>query len=390
MKILLRKDSRDLHFHHRFGQAFDLDVPQNFDDSSIPEKIQPIGNVECTCYTTEYIAQNKTKKEYDIDELFSRVPHSSDGADPRDVFGEAIKNGLLIKGTQTYDKPFSSYWRADTGYMDAFDNVRSAMLLAQSPIAIGSYWYREWFNLPYNSLMPIGKTPVSGHMYAGKGWVLGTATVDGKPALVIEWWGGGTYLMPRETFNDALKQKSMGAWVLSDKEIDEKKTRSLLEWLSDILTNIGLYLHQKFLHAVPPTIETATTTPPIETPTEPQVPILEKFCLAIRDYEGSPGDLNYRNNNPGNARFYKGGYLSIYGDVKCDPHGFAIFPTYEQGWLYLKNLVKGKIMKHSQWTIKDFFYSYAPVTDENSPELYAVFVANRCGVTPDYLIKNLI
>ena len=46
--------------------------------------------------------------------------------------------------------------------------------------------------------------------------------------------------------------------------------------------------------------------------------LLGKFALAIRDYEGVPGDRNYRNNNPGNCRYSSVGYLAKYEPVEKD------------------------------------------------------------------------
>lgn len=117
---------------------------------------------------------------------------------------------------------------------------------------------------------------------------------------------------------------------------------------------------------------------------------LDTFCLAIRNYEGSPGDRNYRNNNPGNARYYYGGYLPIYGHVGMDKDGFAVFKDYDTGYLYLKNLVKHKIEVHPDWTISDFFHVYAPTADSNDPDAYAFFVAKRLGVDVTYKISNIL
>jgi hypothetical protein len=66
---------------------------------------------------------------------------------------------------------------------------------------------------------------------------------------------------------------------------------------------------------------------------------LVQFCTGIRDFEGMPGDLNYHNNNPGNCRCSRVGYLPIYGHVKC-VNGFAVFKDYETGWRYLQNHVR--------------------------------------------------
>lgn len=117
---------------------------------------------------------------------------------------------------------------------------------------------------------------------------------------------------------------------------------------------------------------------------------LEDFCTAIRDYEGAPGDRNYRNNNPGNCRFSSVGYASVYGEVKRDKDNFAIFRDYATGWLYLRNLVLSKVAKNPTQTIAQFMSVYAPTGDNNDPALYAVFIARRLGVKTDFLMRNIV
>lgn len=114
------------------------------------------------------------------------------------------------------------------------------------------------------------------------------------------------------------------------------------------------------------------------TPTAPNN--LVKFATALRDFEGKPGDLNYINNNPGNFRCSRVGYLKKYRDVRCR-NNFAVFPTYQQGWNYLLNSINQRVKKHPTWTFYDFFKNYAPEYDNNPTISYATFVANRCGVT---------
>lgn len=116
---------------------------------------------------------------------------------------------------------------------------------------------------------------------------------------------------------------------------------------------------------------------------------LEEFCLCIRDYEGKPGDLNYKNNNPGNARCSSKGYLSKYGNVKC-VNNFAVFPTYELGWLYLQNLVKSKITEHPEWTILDYISNHAPKSDGNNPLTYANYISARMKLPITTKVKDFI
>ena len=133
--------------------------------------------------------------------------------------------------------------------------------------------------------------------------------------------------------------------------------------------------------------------PVLEAPVAPSVPLkatLENLCLALRDFEGKPGDQNYRLNNPGNCRYNEGGYLPMYGVVGRSKNGFAIFETYEIGWLYLKNMIKNQIKKNPTWTLRDFIYNYAPPEDENPTENYGRFLGKRLGVDMSFPLKDLV
>jgi len=111
----------------------------------------------------------------------------------------------------------------------------------------------------------------------------------------------------------------------------------------------------------------------------------------IRDYEGKPGDRNFRNNNAGNCRWNPTGYRAIYGKVTKDKDGFAVFPTYEQGWLYLCNMLlnwaKGA---RAEWTILRLMKSYAPAADHNDPVAYAEFIARQLGVSVTTKLKEFL
>lgn len=146
--------------------------------------------------------------------------------------------------------------------------------------------------------------------------------------------------------------------------------------------------------------EVPTTTP--EAPNQPiaTISMLDTFCTAIRDFEGKPGDLNYQLNNPGDCRPSPVGYLTKYQpviiiDTDTNPEypyrvgKFAKFPTYELGWEYLENLVHFTATNHPKWTILDFFQNYAPSSDRNNPNEYAVFVSQRCKLSPDTTLQVL-
>ena len=143
----------------------------------------------------------------------------------------------------------------------------------------------------------------------------------------------------------------------------------------------------------------APDTPPVVPPTHQSM--LESFCLAIRDYEGAPGSLNYRLNNPGDCRPSPVGYLPKYGNVEIidtntDPRylyhkgKFAKFPTYALGWEYLMAMVKAKAQKNPTQTIAQFMAAYAPAKDSNDPGKYAAFIASRLAVDVNYPMAKII
>lgn len=177
---------------------------------------------------------------------------------------------------------------------------------------------------------------------------------------------------------------------------------ALIEWiglgiaaLGGILTALAakVYKWGPFLEQEPPEVapEAPHETPvkPLAEVLPPPTPTVEQFCRAIEAFEGGPNDASGRNKNPGNVRFNPTGYLPIYGNVRKSVAGFAIFPTYELGWLYLVNMVKGMIHAHPNQTIYQFMASYAPPSDNNPTLAYASFIAKKLGVDILYRVKDL-
>lgn len=381
-KINLRYDSRDQIFHQKFGQVLDFPDELNL-DTPLYDDVQPVGNVQCTCYTTCDMAEDQTGIAYDIDDLWKRVPKYSDGADPRDVLGKAVSQkedgGLLPKGESVRVKKWKSYWRGDLGIHDPFDNVRSTLLLARTPIGVGTFWYDEWFN---QVILPIGKTASAAHMYNIEGW----KQINGQPHFIIEAWLGRKILMPRETFNEAMKPLGMQTWVLSTSEIDAKRIKSLTEIIKDLMVNLIIKLRDmiktyKVEPVVPaPSMPNAPYVPtalaePVEEPVKHS--LLLPWAKAIEIYEGA----NKSWNNPGAIRSKKGPFLK--------------FKTYQEGWNYLLNyLTRAATGKHPAYkptmTLLEFQKVYSPTSDNNNPQKYAEFVAKRIGVTINTQIKNLV
>ena len=392
-KIIFKEDSRDKIYKNNFGQTILLPDELNL-DSSLFDDIQPIGDVRCTCFTTCDCAEDQEKREFDVEDLWQRIPKTQFGADPRDVLKEVIANGLLPKGQEQRVKDWKSFWSAKDGLRDVFDNVRSALVMSNSPVFNASYWYSEWLNVPEFGVMPEGKSTLNGHAYSIEGWKI----VNNEPMLIIEAWIGRKMYMPRDVFNKAMSNYGMQSWVLSTNEIDSKRQKTILETIRDACINAIILLKQLLL--VKKTEAGEEIIPVKDTYQEVKEAVkdvikdtpkskLDELCLAIRDYEGKPGELNYRNNNPGNCRCSSKGYKPIYGKVKC-VNNFAVFESMEKGMLYLKNLIKSKISEHPNWTLIDYISNHAPKEDGNDPVRYTNVVAKRIGVTPQTKMTDII
>lgn len=132
--------------------------------------------------------------------------------------------------------------------------------------------------------------------------------------------------------------------------------------------------------------------PPTPPSPQPAANYLELMCQAIKEYEGYyPGSRSYKNSNPGNCRYSPVGYLPIYGKVGSDKNNFAIFSTYDLGWLYLHNLIKEKAKTHPTWSLVTFMKQYAPSTDGNNPDTYATYLGKHMGVNQfTFQLKDLL
>ncbi len=142
-----------------------------------------------------------------------------------------------------------------------------------------------------------------------------------------------------------------------------------------------IFIHPALMPPAPIIVEPEPVLPQPEV-VKPKRDILQELCDGISVYEGGPGDLNHKNCNPGNVRFFSAGYAPIYGTVLRDKSGFAIFKDWPTGMLYLRNMIRARALKNPKQTLQQFINVYAP-SSENSPVLYAKFLAKRLNVDKD-------
>lgn len=394
MKIRLKHDSRSKRFKiaNVFGQATAVElIDEYIIADTLPTFVQPVGDVECLAISVCAVAEQMTGIDYDHEDLFSRIPHNQFGAVPQDVFSAVLKSGLKRKDNGLYDIPFKSYYEAHTGDLDEFDSIRSSLYTLKHPIILYTKWYENW----YADVLPIGQGASSGHAYCTiNGWKL----INGVSMLVIDAWTGSKKYMPRETVNTALKEWGCGTAVFLTLEQDINRKKTILETIKDLCINTILLLKQLLAIKKPnlnkQVIELTTTPPPVVPvvevpvieelkPMPPKRDLLSAFCTAISIYEGKEGDLNHRNNNPGNLRNKDGSFMK--------------FKTWDAGMVALKDYVtrvaKGEHKAYPKnCTVLQMFQIYAPETDKNNPVRYANWVCMKVGdpLFLGYKIKNLI
>ena len=119
---------------------------------------------------------------------------------------------------------------------------------------------------------------------------------------------------------------------------------------------------------------------------------LVRWAEAIKKYEGwFPGSRSQKNNNPGNLK-----YAQQPGSTGLDPEGFAVFSSYEFGFNALihqldiaSNDIPTDSLYSADMTLTEFFRTYAPGSDGNEPDAYALFVARELEVSQQTRIGDI-
>lgn len=397
-------DHRDFDYVKSFGNALPPRFPENYSVENglwVPDQneanVTPSFTVQpqpygCTNFTCADIAADDDGKLYDptVQENITHA-NAKGGCDMR----TAVDASRKAYGRTRYFNVKPS------GIIDPFDAVRLAMYSASNDekrsVAVGSPWFYQFTSAGRDGVVPVPDTfdtrYATWHAWKIAGW----KTINGQPYLISKSWQGenvgdnGFLYFSRPLFNSIMAISGSVAYTMTNMPIDQVETIDV-----NVVQLIVSLIRQFFRlssnsPALPPISPVDTPTAP--KPTVPQEPLaaskLEAFCTAIRDFEGKPGDLNYKNNNPGNCRCSQVGYDAMYGKVKCI-NNFAVFLTYELGWLYLNNLVKGRVRNHKDWDFYKFFRVWAPTSDNNQPDHYAEVIAKRMDVPPTTKLSSIL
>lgn len=120
--------------------------------------------------------------------------------------------------------------------------------------------------------------------------------------------------------------------------------------------------------------------------------MISDWANAIFNFEGGkPGDLNVRNNNPGNLKF------AGQPGATQDTRGFAVFQSFDDGFAALQRQLSKTLSDFPSLTLTQFYARYLgqsdylnpKVTDQGDPFAYANAVGKQLGVSPDQTIGSI-
>lgn len=221
--IRLKRDSHIFQYHTEFGSTTDI-LPTLIVDAGHMD-IEPVGSEACTCYTVCNIMSAITGKTYDIlwqwTQMVAHGRASLSGASSQDAFAEGI-NGVKVVLTGEVETPVVAYFQVDTGPLDFYGNVQSAIQLEfnkglKRPIGVGTVWYPNWLSAGVNGTLPPGQGKPTDHEWEVCGW-----DVDHPGCFKINAWLGYYVYMPQAIFNTAM-DATYGSVALTFAETSQEK-----------------------------------------------------------------------------------------------------------------------------------------------------------------------
>lgn len=168
---------------------------------------------------------------------------NKNGADPLVVIKEVLKNGLLPIGGTKREFPFThGDIKAHIGEYDAFDNVRTKMLISKIPVLIWGPWYNNWLG----GVVKIGEIVTNYHAIDCEGWKANSIVeLNGIEHLEMEAWTGRKYYFSREVFNWWVKQYGFDSRILTDDATDLLFKKDFLITIARLLTTILGFITNK-------------------------------------------------------------------------------------------------------------------------------------------------
>lgn len=453
----IKKDPRDYSFHRTFGA---VSSPLVFPDEytcdaglTMPDQNADGYPYGCTGYATTDLCQDEDGIQYYAPFTYWKTcdmeGHDyTTGCQIRNSLDSARVFGVLPYGfsadTFALEHRRGAYFNVDkVDGLDWFDSLRSALYLNRAEkraISIGTPWFPS-FERPsafgQKGIIPLESADVSKlpwHNWAIKGWI----TLGGTPYLVAKTWQGRGYgdngyaYFSRAIINTLMAIPFTGAFT-----VRQFKPEDVQSVQSSVVATFFFYVRRlitlgEFKRALddllaylriiskkapqPQNLAPEATPAPVttETPPPPGKTLLRQFCEAIQGYEGKPGDLSYRLNNPGNLMYAGQPHATPHKIIGSDARvrTFAEFDTVDHGFDALEAQVRyvasGEASRKnafspyslaakrlhladtSDLSIAQYFSVYAPTSDGNNPVRYSSTVAKDIGVPVDTPIKKLL
>ena len=250
-------DHRDYSYHRTFGT---IDPGEQFNDNfnldaGITNPSQdadgfPYG---CTGYTTSELCQDEDKKQYlprfTYDQTLKMEGQKEGvGCDIRDSLNSSIVYGVQALGEGpelALNHRRGAYFQIENS-SDWFDSLRSAMVMSNRSISIGSKWYPEWMLAPFGIIpVPNWNNPnTTFHNWKICGWktINGIVYLIGKPWIGVTWGDAGYGYFSREVINALLSQSYSGAFNLVPFDPKNVQTVVLTLWAT-ILSYTRMWLN---------------------------------------------------------------------------------------------------------------------------------------------------
>lgn len=225
----VRPDHRDYSYPGTFGAVTSFPDELNLDafPSVFPDQNADGYPNGCTGYAQTSICEDEDKVQYQPAYTYDQT-RLMEGTFPdpvpcamRTSLNSTIVYGVLGKDEIAHEQ--ASYHRrgafynvVDSPNLDAFDDVRSAIVTNNRSVSVATPWFSEWEN-PIAGVVPMPYSkPATYHNWKICGW----KQIGGQPYLIGKSWQGanfgdhGYHYVSRAVFNKVMAMSGTGAFTV--------------------------------------------------------------------------------------------------------------------------------------------------------------------------------
>lgn len=255
----VRKDHRDRSFPRTFGSTtafpdeLNLDAGFGFPDQNADGR--PDG---CTGYAQTEICQDEDAIRYDPGFTYDKTRMMEGtypqpvGCDIRESLTSLIAYGALGLGETTeeqagYHRRGAYYNVVDSPDLDAFDDVRSAIITNRRSVSVATPWFSEWEQTTLGVVPMPSSSPVAFHNWKICGWkqILGRTYLIGKSWQGPNYGDHGYHYVSRETFNAVMEMAGSAAFTVRKADSGDY-VRVKLAILTTVLSYVRVLLSRLF------------------------------------------------------------------------------------------------------------------------------------------------